>query len=70
MVEAEIEGEEDKNDDGDGLCQTAVEIHGLVDPVTVAQVPDETTEIAKSSSLAKSKWVSVPVISEERSKQG
>ncbi len=69
MVEAEIETEEDKNTGGDGLREAAVEIHRLVDPVTVTQVPDETTGIAKGSALTESKWVSLLIVPEERREQ-
>jgi hypothetical protein len=69
MIEAQVEAEENKNADGDGFWQAAVEIHGLVDPVTVAEVPDESTKIAKCRALAESKWVSSLVVSEDRRKK-
>jgi hypothetical protein len=36
MVKPEIETEEEENSGGDGFGEGAVEIHRLVDPVTVA----------------------------------
>jgi hypothetical protein len=58
VVEAEIETEENKNSGSDGFGEAAIEIHGLVDPVTVTHVPDEAAGIPKGSSLAESKWLS------------
>jgi hypothetical protein len=52
VVEAEVEAEEDEDPGGDGFGQASVEIHGLVDPVAVAQVPDDAAEVAQGSSLA------------------
>ena len=49
VVEAEIEAEEDEDTGGDGLCETAVEVHGLVDPVAVAQVPEEAADDSREA---------------------
>ncbi len=59
MVEAEIETEEDENSGGDGLVEAAVEVHRLVDPVTVTQVPDEAADVTKRRSLTEGKWISL-----------
>ena len=69
MVKAKIETEEDKNADGDGLWEAAVEIHRLIDPVTITQVPNETTGIAKGRALTESKRVSLLVVPEKRREQ-
>ena len=58
VVEAEIETEENKNSGSDGFGEAAIEIHGLVDPVTITHVPDEAAGIPKGSSVAESKWLS------------
>jgi hypothetical protein len=52
MVEAEIQTEEYKNACGYRFRETAVEIHGLIDPITVAEIPDEAAEIAEGCSLS------------------
>ena len=70
MIEAEIEAEEDENASGDGFCEAAVEIHGLVDPVAVAEVPEEAAEITEDGSLTKSKWVVVLIVGENCPNQG
>jgi hypothetical protein len=36
MVQAEIETEEEENAGGDGFGERAIEVHRLVDPVTIA----------------------------------
>jgi hypothetical protein len=64
MVEAQVQAEEDEDTGGDVLWKTAVEIHGLVDPVTVTQVPYKTAEIAKSSALTASKCVALLIVAE------
>ncbi len=51
MVEAEIEAEEDEDAGGGRLGQTAVEIHRLVDPVAIAEIPDKSGEVAEGSGL-------------------
>ena len=65
VVEAEIEAEEDENSGGDGLGQPTVEVHGLVDPVAVAQVPDEATEVTEKSRLREGKWISCLGVTEK-----
>ena len=70
MVEAEIETEEDENAGGDGFGEAAVEIHRLVDPVTVSQVPDEAAGVTESRSLAEGKWISCLSVTEKRPEKG
>ena len=66
MVEAEIETEEDEDSGGDGFGEAAVEIHRLVDPVTVAEVPDEAADVTENGSLAEGKWISCLGVTEKR----
>ncbi len=70
MIEAEVETEEDEDAGGAGLGKTAVDIHGPVDTVAVAQIPDKAAQVAKGGSLAKGKWVVVLVVSENGPDQG
>ena len=56
VIETEIQTEENKDARGDGLSQTAIEIHRLVDPVAVTEIPDEAAEITENGSLSQSEW--------------
>ncbi len=66
VVKPEIETKEDKNSGGYGFCEAAVEIHRLVDPVTVSQVPDEAADVTQESSLTQGKWISCLAVTEKR----
>src|SRR6202020_1766566 len=47
VVKAEIEAEEDEDSGADVLRETAEEVHGLVDPVAVTEVPEEAAQITE-----------------------
>jgi hypothetical protein len=70
VIEAKVQAKEDENAGGNRLGKATVEIHGLVDPVAVAHVPDEAAEIAEGGCLAEGKWVVVLVVSENGPDQG
>src|SRR5271154_1347448 len=65
MVETEIETEEEKNAGGNRLGEAAVKVHRLVDPVTVAQVPDNAADVTKHCSLEAGKWISCLGVTEK-----
>jgi hypothetical protein len=69
VVEPEIKTEEDENSGGDGFGEAAVEVHRLVDPVTVAQVPDEAAGVTQSGSLTDGKWIPCLGVTEKRPKK-
>jgi len=56
VIEAEIKGEQNKNSEGDGLGHASVEIHGLVDPVTVAEIPEDAAGVAEQGCVADTEW--------------
>jgi hypothetical protein len=66
VIETKIQAEENKNARSDRFGETAVEIHGLVDPVAVTEVPDEATEIAEGCSLKQPKRSTCFVVREQR----
>jgi hypothetical protein len=65
VVEAEIEAKEDEDPGGDGLGEATVEVHRLVDPVAVAEVPDETAGVTEKGSLSEGKWISCLIVSQK-----
>jgi hypothetical protein len=68
VIEAKVEAEKNEDTGGDGFGEAAVEIHGLIDPITVAHVPEEAAEVSEGGSLARSKWISCLGVTEERPK--
>lgn len=69
MIEAEVKAEENEDTGGNWLLKGAVEVHGLVDPITVAQVPDEAAKVAQDRSLSDGKWIFCLILSEKRPEQ-
>jgi hypothetical protein len=62
VIEAEIKTEEEENPQSDRLVEPAVEVHRLVDPIAVAEVPDEAGEIGESCTLTDAERFSAAVV--------
>jgi hypothetical protein len=62
VIKTEIETEEKKNPQGDGFVEAAVEVHRLIDPVAVAEIPDEAGKIGKSYTLTDAERISSAVV--------
>src|SRR5260370_39102975 len=69
MVEPKIQAKENQNANSNGLRQSPVEVHGLVDPVTITQVPHKAADIPQSRALTCSKCISYLVFTQQCSQK-